>query len=679
MHDTRAKESQAAHGLHAHGAAILRRMAASDPLIGEIVDERWKIVERLGAGAMGVVYKAERLKLGKPVAVKFLDERCARSKESVARFDREARAISRVQHAHCVSILDFGVHKKRPYIVMEYVPGRRLNQELGKPTMTVPRAMKIMRQLLEGLRHAHAHGVVHRDLKPDNVMLAEVTGTDDFVKILDFGLARIISVDEPSISLPQVVAGTPSYMSPEQAQGKKADHRSDLYSAGVMLYAMCVGKKPFYADDEMELVRMHIHAAPPPPRKAAPQRNLSAALERVILRALTKDREQRFLTAQEFLDALASTPEGRASVGRPARRVAYAAGIAAALLLVAAGAGGALLVRSGAMERPAQKEKVETPVVKKIEPPPPPKPEPPKVEVAKPDPEPEVKPEPAKPEPPKVEVAVNPVPEVKREAPKVEPPKVEEAKPEPPKAEPPKMEVANVEPPKPEPPKVEVAPNAPPNETANGKGLAERNGDPWPPAIAALIAKKDFREAQKRLLDTIQTQPTAAWPHLALAEVYYRQLWRKDAAREWDEALRLEPQLARDPRLGAELCDALAPAWQGAGERLLTSRFGAEAVAPMTACLQKTRDLSRLNAAARVLEKNGGADRGLVALRTLELAPDCETRRRAVATVAELHEPRAVAALTRLEAARLDARGRPVAEHACLGTSVQEALRAASH
>src|SRR5947208_7867023 len=152
-----------------------------DPLVGQIVDQRWKIVDRLGEGGMGVVYRGERVKLGKTVAIKFLDERAAQSEQAVARFDREARAISRLQHRHCVSILDFGVWKRRPYIVMEYVSGRPLNKEMGKATMTPARGVRIMRQILEACRHAHASGVVHRDLKPENAMLTETTGTDDFV------------------------------------------------------------------------------------------------------------------------------------------------------------------------------------------------------------------------------------------------------------------------------------------------------------------------------------------------------------------------------------------------------------------------------------------------------------------------------------------------------------------
>src|SRR5262249_39655360 len=151
-------------------------------IVGEVIASRWHVIERLGAGSMGTVYRAERVGLGKSVAIKFLDEHAA-SKTARARFDREARAISRLDHLHCVSILDCGVERERPYIVMEYVHGRSLGAEMGKATMTPRRGVSIIRQILLGLRHAHTHGVVHRDLKPDNVMLAEMTENGDFVKI----------------------------------------------------------------------------------------------------------------------------------------------------------------------------------------------------------------------------------------------------------------------------------------------------------------------------------------------------------------------------------------------------------------------------------------------------------------------------------------------------------------
>src|SRR5262249_32207638 len=157
---------------------------------------------------------------------------------------------------------------------------------------------------------AHSAGVLHRDLKPDNIMLTEVTGTGDLVKILDFGFAHIVDSADPSLTDKHIVAGTPSYMSPEQSAGQKTDLRTDLYSAAVILYQLSVGKKPFWAQDVMQILSMHIHKPPPRPREVAPIKGISEGLESVILRGLAKSREDRYVDAAQFLEALDGTPEG---------------------------------------------------------------------------------------------------------------------------------------------------------------------------------------------------------------------------------------------------------------------------------------------------------------------------------------------------------------------------------
>jgi serine/threonine-protein kinase len=506
-----------------------------DPLIGQIVDGRWKILDRLGAGGMGVVYRAERVKIFKLVALKFLEERFADSPEAILRFERETRAISRLAHRHVVSILDFGVHERRPYIVMEYLAGRPLNKEVGRPTMTLGRAVNIVGQMLEALRHAHKAGVVHRDLKPENVMLVEQTGTEDYVKILDFGLARIISLDEISISHPQRVAGTPGYMSPEQIKSEKIDHRADLYATGVMLYALCVGKKPFEAKDDLDVLRQHLNKPPQPPRKAAPERNISAPLERVILRALEKDRDRRFFSAEEMLKALRATPEGGGK--KAGRRWGRAV---AALVLLAAGAAGAFYGRRFLQES--------TP--------------PPVPMVAAPSPSPEI-----------VDaatvIAVTPSP-------------VPEATPSP----------------------------SPQTTTQTAQPTAPQTAQPTAPQttrekVEALLDSEQLADAERYLLAQAILEPRAGWVHIDLGDVYFQRLWRRDAVREWELALSMDPSLRKDPRLLRRLCALLAAGWKGAGEHFIVVRVGKDALEPMQECIRDTDDPERLRAAARVVERVG--------------------------------------------------------------------------
>ena len=303
--------------------------------MGATVDGRWRILRPLQAGMMGAVYVAERAQLGRQVAIKVLHEQCSANNEYVRRFAREARALSRLQHIHCVSILDVGTHDQRPYIVMELVNGTPLTAEIGAPTMTPVRAVTLVRQVLLGLGHAHQHTIVHRDLKPDNIMVTEVPGVGPVVKIVDFGFAHFHD-SRLSQSNANLVPGTPSYMSPEQAQGIKTDLRTDLYSVGIILYELCVGHKLFAAGDALKMLEMHIHETPVSPRLAAQDRRISPALDAVVMRAMAKNRDERYQTADEFRLALEATPEGAAAIGRPSssRHRALALGVIAALLVL---------------------------------------------------------------------------------------------------------------------------------------------------------------------------------------------------------------------------------------------------------------------------------------------------------------------------------------------------------
>jgi eukaryotic-like serine/threonine-protein kinase len=282
-----------------------------DARIGLVVDGRYRLDERLAAGGMGVVYRATRVGLSKQVAIKFLHRSHATVPHSRQRFDLEATAMSRLSHPNLVSIIDYGDLDGTPYLVMDYHPGESLRRLVEGGAMPGRRAVAIARQILAGLASAHASGVVHRDLKPDNVLILGKPG-DDIVKILDFGVAKLLEGGgRPSeISVVSTgLLGTAQYMSPEQARSQGIDARADLYAVGVMLYEMAVGQLPFDAERDLAVLRMHVEVEPVAPRDLAPK--LSPALEQVMLRALEKDRERRWATAEEFSEALRRTPEGR--------------------------------------------------------------------------------------------------------------------------------------------------------------------------------------------------------------------------------------------------------------------------------------------------------------------------------------------------------------------------------
>jgi eukaryotic-like serine/threonine-protein kinase len=274
-----------------------------DPRIGTVLQRRYRIDKLLGVGGMGVVYRGERLGLGRRVAIKFLHAEVAAQPEFVERFEREARAMSKLHHPHCVPVIDFGV-ADQPYIVMEYVTGERLTELMANGPLSIARAIAIMRQILAALAHAHAQGIVHRDIKPDNVILTEATGTGDHARILDFGLAKMLRESKGLSWVGGVAIGTPSYMSPEQARGEEVDARSDLYSCGVLLYVMLTGTKPFSAKTPLDLLRKHVEEAAPRLSDAAGGGEFPQALEAAVARALAKPVDQRWDSALEFSEAL---------------------------------------------------------------------------------------------------------------------------------------------------------------------------------------------------------------------------------------------------------------------------------------------------------------------------------------------------------------------------------------
>jgi serine/threonine-protein kinase len=237
-------------------------------LVGQTLGGRYLVTDLIGAGGMGAVYRAQHVQLQKPVALKVLNAEMALHKEAAQRFEREAMVSARIMHPHVVSANDSGrLPDGSLYLVLEFVQGRSLRQLIDEEgRLPPPRALAICGQIAEALAAAHAADVVHRDLKPGNVMLLNREGKSEFVKVLDFGLARIVG--QPSTSEPLTrtgaVFGTPEYMSPEQARGDVADHRADLYALGVILYELLAGRPPFQAPELVAVLIKHMQEAPPP-------------------------------------------------------------------------------------------------------------------------------------------------------------------------------------------------------------------------------------------------------------------------------------------------------------------------------------------------------------------------------------------------------------------------------
>jgi serine/threonine-protein kinase len=271
-------------------------------LIGRLFDGRYRIVRKLGSGGMAEVYLAEDEELGRKVALKILNERHARDDQFVERFKREARNAAGLSHPHIVRIYDRGQSEDTYYIAMEYLDGPTLKELLVRKGPTPPlTAIKFAREILSALAEAHRHEIVHRDIKPHNV----IVGPDWNVKVTDFGIARS---GASQMTEAGSIVGTAQYLSPEQARGKPVDQRSDLYSVGIVLYEMLTGKVPFTGDAAVEIAMKHLSAVPEPPSKL--REGIPPDLDAVVMRALAKDPDQRYSSADEMDADLARVARG---------------------------------------------------------------------------------------------------------------------------------------------------------------------------------------------------------------------------------------------------------------------------------------------------------------------------------------------------------------------------------
>jgi serine/threonine-protein kinase len=293
------------------GVRLTARLAAGDVLAG-----RYRIDDVLGEGGMAIIYRATAIEGGETVAIKALHPETAASPPLRARLEREAEALAMVEHPHIVRLLESGTDPDGAvYLVMEFVPGKTLSQELERGALAMGRALGLFDQLLDALGALHEVSVVHRDLKPENVKVQR-DGARWTAKLLDLGIARIAGRIEPTSKLTAtgIAIGTPAYMPPEQAMGKEVSAPGDLYAATILLFEMITGQQPFFSHDMTTLLLMQVSSPPPLPSEVDGEREFSAALEQVVLTGLAKDPSDRPQTAADFRAALRQCPEWRTVV-----------------------------------------------------------------------------------------------------------------------------------------------------------------------------------------------------------------------------------------------------------------------------------------------------------------------------------------------------------------------------
>lgn len=281
-------------------------LSNQDPFVGSTLPGGYQILDLISVGGMGRVYRAEQSVLGRTVAVKVVHPHLLSEDSSIARFLTEARAASQLNHPHSVSVIDFGrTEDGQPYLVMELLRGKDLGRvAYEQGPLPIRRIVTVLSQVMLALEEAHELGIVHRDLKPENIILEPTRRGGDFVKVVDFGLAKLKEGPSTSVTLPGIVCGTPDYMAPEQGRGDDIDGRSDLYAVGVVLFQLLTGRLPFDADTPTKVVLKHMNDPIPDPRDFAPNRDIGEELVQVVKRALAKLPGQRYQNANEFILAL---------------------------------------------------------------------------------------------------------------------------------------------------------------------------------------------------------------------------------------------------------------------------------------------------------------------------------------------------------------------------------------
>jgi serine/threonine protein kinase len=299
-------------------AADRRVSVSAQTWLGKIVDGRYRVIEVVGRGGMGVVYKVEHVRMGKMAAMKVLHKDLAEDPDVVRRFEQEAAAVSRLQHANTVQVFDFGNALGALYLIMEYVRGQDLGHIIERDgPLPFARAAPLLVQICGALAEAHELGIVHRDLKPENVLITRTTGGRDFAKVLDFGLAKLGAREQsPSVTDRAEIVGTPYFMSPEQIRGDDVDARADIYSLGALMYTVMTGKPPFTAKSAVGVLTKHLTADLVPPSAAAPELGLTGEIDAIVARAMAKDPGARWQSIAEMgaaIEAIYAEQVGDAS------------------------------------------------------------------------------------------------------------------------------------------------------------------------------------------------------------------------------------------------------------------------------------------------------------------------------------------------------------------------------
>lgn len=289
----------------------------NDPLIGTLLEDRYRILSVVGRGGMGVVYRAKQEYMDRIVAVKMLQPQLVKDAITVKRFEQEAKSASRLMHPNIITLHDYGFVGEIPYLVMDFVQGTSLSELIKSGgQLGVMKSINIFAQVCDALEHAHRNGIVHRDLKPGNIMLLQTDQQEDFVKVVDFGVAKILEVEEDGQRLTSTgeIFGSPVYMSPEQCEGRELDGRADLYSMGVVMFETLTGKLPLAGKNVIETITKHLNERPPSFNQVRPDLYFPDRLEAAVMRALEKDPNARQQSMLELkTELLAASPRRRAS------------------------------------------------------------------------------------------------------------------------------------------------------------------------------------------------------------------------------------------------------------------------------------------------------------------------------------------------------------------------------